>query len=295
MEPYEHPNLRKLLSLQNQDGGWSYNRGGSWTEPTCYALLALSAVGLSVSKEAQRASRWLAARQRVDGGWAPHDVVPESAWVTSLLLLLPDGAISREQARRAVVWVLSQSGNESSFLFRLRMRLLGLTPPAEQEFEGWPWYPKTSGWVGPTSLSILALRKIGTLVDIRIAAETDRRIEQGRRYLLARRCRDGGWNHGSSKALGYDSDSYPETTGMALLALHDSGAPEVAAAETLARRQLERCRSCEGASWLQLALLARGSQPANVDLRDHQSTLELAMELITEAARRGRNVFIQRT
>ena len=86
-----------------------------------------------------------------------------------------------------MVWVLLQSGNESSFLFRLRMRLLGLTPPAEQEFEGWPWYPKTSGWVGPTSLSILALRKIGTLVDIRIAAETDRRIEQGRRSYL----RDG--------------------------------------------------------------------------------------------------------
>ena len=295
MEPYEHPNFRRLLSLQNQDGGWSYNRGGSWTEPTCYALLALSAVGQSAGEEALRASQWLAARQRADGGWSPRDVVPESTWVTSLLLLLPEGVISREQTRRAVAWILSQSGRESSFLFRLRVRLLGATPPAEQEFEGWPWYPNTAGWVGPTSLSILALRKIVPFADGGIVGEIDRRIDQGRRYLLARRCRDGGWNHGSSKALGYESDSYPETTGMALLALHDSRAPEVAVAETLARRQVETCRSSEGASWLRLALLARGSQPTSFVLRDPRSTLELAMELITEAAGRGRNVFIQRT
>jgi len=295
MELYEHPNFRSLLSSQNPDGGWSYTRGGSWTEPTCYALLALSAAGQSASEEGQRAARWLAARQRADGGWAPRDVVPESTWVTSLLLLLPDGVISREQAHRAVAWILSQSGRESSFLFRLRVRLLGATPPPEQEFEGWPWYPNTAGWVGPTSLSILALRKLVPFGDVQIAAEVDRRVEQGRRYLLARRCRDGGWNHGSSKALGYDSDSYPETTGMALLAMHDSQAPEVVVAQTLAKQQIETCRSCEAASWLRLALLARGFQPTSLVLPDPRNTLELAMERITEAAGRGRNVFIQRT
>ena len=81
-----------LLGRQNADGGWSYHRGGSWTEPTCYALLALSASGASHTGEVRRGVEWLRRCQRADGGLAPRESVPESTWLTALALLLPAGS-----------------------------------------------------------------------------------------------------------------------------------------------------------------------------------------------------------
>jgi Squalene-hopene cyclase C-terminal domain/Prenyltransferase and squalene oxidase repeat len=302
---------RELLELQNPDGGWGYRAGASWTEPTCYALLALAAVDRAGAEPARRAARWLAGRQRPDGGWAPRDGVSESTWVTALTLLLPrsasglprsasgdDSLLARASAARAAEWLLAQTGRESGWVYRLRMRLLGvhLNDPG---FDGWPWYPGTAAWVAPTALSILALRKMELQTEPRPPgsgsgpAPVRERIEQGRRFLLARRCRDGGWNHGSTRALGYDSGSYPETTGMALLALHDSNAPEAAAAEGVAQRHLAACKSPEAASWLRLALFARGHKPPDFTLPDHNGTLELALATLAGAAAEGRNLFLQ--
>src|SRR5882724_11633379 len=94
-------NSQKLLDLQNADGGWSYRPGGgSWTEPTCYALLALAAGGLA-PEAAGRGARWLSAMRRADGGWPPREAVPESTWVTALVLLLPEEMVEAEARLRA--------------------------------------------------------------------------------------------------------------------------------------------------------------------------------------------------
>src|SRR5215467_2095679 len=99
----------ELLGLQNTDGGWSYYRGGSWTEPTCYALLALAASGVGKREEVRRGAAWLRRCQRNDGGLAPRESVEESTWTTALALLLPlEVAGANIDRERAIEWMLAQ-------------------------------------------------------------------------------------------------------------------------------------------------------------------------------------------
>jgi hypothetical protein len=286
-----------LLKRQNPDGGWGYRAGGgSWTEPSCYAVLALLAGGLSlVDGAVRRGAAWIAARQNPDGGWAPTRGVSESTWVTALALLVaPEirlaGAGPAFDEGRAESWILAQTGRESSFWHQLRLRLLGESGDPTQVFEGWPWYPGAAAWVAPTAISILTLEKQARR---RKDAGAEERLRQGRAYLLARRCRDGGWNHGSTRALGYDSDSYPETTGMALLALRgvdpvDRG--QLTRGIEAARQHLTNCNSLEAASWLTLALLSHGDSPMAPRQAPHGGTNEIALGIIATEALRGRNV-----
>jgi hypothetical protein len=283
-------NSEELLACQTADGGWSYGRGASWTEPTCYALLALAAAHSGSPAAIARGVRWLAERQRPDGGWAPRDRVDQSTWVTALVLLLPAGLTRGLDRDRAGVWLLGQTGRESGFVQRLRMRLLGARLYGSQAFDGWPWFPGAAAWVTPTALSILALEKMyRSKPDESIRA----RIAEGRSFLFACRCQDGGWNHGSTRALGYESDSYPETTGTALLALHGSTAPEMSSAIAAAERHLSGCKSREASRWLSLALLASGRKPEPAELPARGGTVEMALDGLTEAARQGRNLFLE--
>jgi hypothetical protein len=199
--------------------------------------------------------------------------------------------LARSVLDRAAAWLLSQTGQETSFVFRLRMRLLNVHLD-DVEFDGWPWFPGAAAWVTPTALSILAMKKYSSAGSSPHNDRIHNRIDEGRRFLLSRRCRDGGWNHGSSKALGYDSGSYPETTGAALLALHDSSASELASAEALAERQLPACRSMEAASWLTLGLASRGRKVDRVPRPPRNTTMELALSTLAQAAAEGRNVFL---
>ena len=280
----------ELLDRQNQDGGWGYGRGGrSWTEPTCYALLALTTEAVSSSDAVRRGVQWLTSRQRGDGGWAPRDGVDETTWVTGLVLLLPPDLTPTLDLKRASQWLVGQTGRESGLVHRLRLRLLGLGADPTQRFDGWPWYPATAAWVAPTALTLLALERFNRSAgDLQI----QKRLDDGRSFLLARRCRDGGWNHGSTHALGYDSDSYPETTGLALLALHHVASSELGVALELAERHLRESQSLEATSWLSLGLLAHGRTPLVRSVTSHQGTVAVALAKLTEAATAGRNVFV---
>jgi hypothetical protein len=274
--------VETLLQAQNSDGGWPYRKGTSWTEPTVLALLALG----PASPAAARGFAWLRGRQHSDGGWPPQPGVDEATWVTSLVALLPPESVGANRYKQALAWIMRQMGTDSTIWYRLRERLLG-TGTGEQN-PGWPWFPGTAAWVTPTVLAILALSKVEKH---RESVEIRGRIEKGRRFLLSRRCADGGWNHGSSHALGYDGNSYAETTGAALLAL--AGVANLDQSLSAAERHWSECRSAEGAAWLKLGLLAHGRKKEGWPPQTVPRTVrDTALCIIADRADQGHNAFI---
>jgi hypothetical protein len=249
--------LDVLAAKQNPDGGWPYIRGVSWTEPTVYSILAMSAAGATES--AARGIGWLRRVARPDGGFSPQAGVVDSTWVTALVALLPPEELGAPAHEGAIRWLLRTTGNESTKIYRLRQWLLGAARPADQRFAGWPWTQGAAAWVGPTSLAILALEKESRR---KPSAEVSRRIAEGRQFLMTRCCHEGGWNHGAVGALGYAAEPYPETTGMALAALRGVDTPQVRRAIVAARQFLADSHSADAINWLGLGLMAHGEMPA---------------------------------
>jgi len=237
---------------QNPDGGWAYRKGNSWTEPTALVLMAQSVTRVD-RESVDSGVRFLQSVAGPGGGYRPTSTVQESTWVTVFAALLPIPVLGARRYAEAIGWLKGQTGRESGWRYKLQQRMAG----NRTDFpEGWPWFPGAAAWVIPTSLGILAFehaRSVGG------GATLGERIDFGRDFLLARMCADGGWNHGSNQALGRDGDSYPETTGIALLALHGVGnTPRIEKAKAAARAHLRTCRTAEGTAWLRMGLAAHG-------------------------------------
>ncbi len=281
------PDAAALVALQNSNGAWGFGHHRSWTEPTCYALLALCGAGGTSSEAVRRGVLWLRQNQHPDGGWPPAEGIEESTWVTALPLLLPPGLIQDSRRSQAVRWILDSTGKESSFVHRLRLRLLGVPADPGQNLDGWPWYPGAAAWVVPTALSVLALKHASSLGGDKAV----KRAAEGREFLMARRCQDGGWNHGSTHALGYEFGSYPEATGVALLGLHGMDRKRLANSIERAQAQLAVTRSNIAASWLVLGLLAQGAGAHGQVSSNPKGAAEIALSLLAEQAREGRNLF----
>jgi hypothetical protein len=280
--------LENIQAAQNPDGGWPYRKGGSWTEPTVYALLAYQA-GRARAPRSAEALAWLAGTQQPDGGFKPRRSVDQSTWVTALVALLPPEMIGAGRHARAVAWLLAQSGRESGAIFRWRELVVNGKLP--DEVSGFPWYPGTAAWVTPTCLGILALKKCYWR---RPSTDLRERIDKARSFLFSRRCSDGGWNHGAARALGYNSSSYPETTGQALLALAGTDPAKLGESFKLAQRLLWEHQSSGGAAWLRLGLLAHQQLPAGAPLfsAPYRTVPDTALTLIAAAAEQGYNVFL---
>jgi len=281
--------IPELLQQQNPDGGWSYRRGGSWTEPTVYAVLALAGAGDSAA--AERGLQWIRAAQRDDGGWQARPGVGESCWVTSLAALLPAQRLGEERHRRATAWLSATTGMESSVLYRVRQWMMGGQTSSQTTAPGRPWVPGSAAWVIPTSLGILALDRENRLRPVPGLAS---RIDAGRRFLFNRMCKGGGWNHGSTRALGYESGAYPETTGMALAALRGCHGWQTDQSLAVALRFLDQCRTADALNWLRLGLAAQGRMPEGYRAPPgiaYRTVPEVATSVLADGAVAGKSVF----
>jgi hypothetical protein len=275
--------IENILKRQNKDGGWSYTRGASWTEPSLYAALVLKASSADRSA-VDRALQWTRNQQRRDGGFSPYGSVEQSTWVTSLVLLFSPEDLGSQTYRSALDWVLRQRGRETSFLYRLQLRMN--SQEDRYQVSGWPWFTGAASWVSPTSAAILGLRR----AQLYFRDESiSKRLEEGRKFLVTHTCQDGGWNHGSDRALGYSAESYPETTGAALLALRGVPKAQLSASIGRARAMAETCSFSEGSSWLRMGLAAHGetvaSMPASGKARNlRDECLEVLSDKVTGGA-----------
>ena len=243
---------QRLLQAQNLDGGWGYQNGSSWTEPTALALLALAA---NRSSEATCTAgwNWLLRTQKADGGWSPQPAVEQSTWVTSLATLAVSG-IAPQPHRRGISWLLGQLQPEGSSVGSFVSRILGI-PLDLRPAGGSPWFPGTAAWVNPTAMSILALAPHAAITkDVKLTSH----VRDGQDFIVSRRCGDGGWNHGGSRYRSDNASSYPEMTGIALLALKGADPSKLLYPLERAVTWVQAPASIEALSWLQLGLLAHG-------------------------------------
>jgi len=296
---------RFLLKAQNPDGGWGYTNGSSWTEPTALALLALEARDTpgranenGRTAESTGAYRngcaWLAHTQRLDGGWPPTRTVSDSTWVTSLAALaLSDIHAASDRCRRGVEWLLGQIKPELGPVERLVFRLRGMPLPIRPS-GGSPWFPGTAAWIGPTAMSLLALSDAAGKDSGR---QLQSHIADGNQYLLSQRCRDGGWNHGGSKYRSENANSYPEMTGMALLALDGVPPSDLNVSLKLAVNFLRSPGSMEALCWLQLGLARHGidtdTPRARTDF-ECRTTRDISLRLLALTAGSANNKFLSR-
>ena len=110
----------------------------------------------------------------------------------------------------------------------------------------------------------------------------ENRVDVGKRMLLERRCRDGGWNYGNRRVLGADLPSYPETTALALMALDGHASVEWGDTLSHVERVWQGSASPLARAWLAACLLQyRGARPVSTDSCDTGDILVAAVEAIS--------------
>lgn len=271
--------IRLLLKRRNPDGGWGYYAGkSSWLEPTAYAALALH--GRPESKEAMEL---LQSWQAESGAWVAQPKTGIESWATSLVVVLKCVCGEHDKSwRRGVDWIVRTSGKQKEPPTWLD-KMLGRKPLVYQDetLVGWPWTVGTANWVEPTAQAMRALR-----LSVRQGehAAAEERIREAELFLMDRRCKDGGWNHGNKRVLEEDLPSYPESTALALIGL--SGNPSLDLSKSLRRAQQDwtKPQSTLARALARIGLRMQGIAFADQrpQLGDQTETTQIALSLIGE-------------
>ena len=289
MAEFVSQRLDLLQRTQNDDGGWGYFPGKrSWLEPTAYAMLALN--GRADAGVLDRAWKLVENWQLADGSWRPGaDVEGPGTWVTALGVHLCCACGQFDNRfQKGVGWLLGTQGREGNWLARFITAIRPGEADNDLSHHGWPWLRGTSSWVEPTAQAIVALRLASPHY-----AGLEPRIQDAEELILSRKCRDGGWNYGSRRALGIDLPSYPETTAMALVGLQ-SRRRELGGEIRHARGLFEETRSRLARAWLSIALRNFGEEVPAPEDKPGDDLLLAALEAMEQPAFRvpgvgGRN------
>lgn len=249
---YLRSRLDFLLAAQNEDGGWGYFAGKrSWLEPTAYSMLALDGDSRA-SVALERGWKALRSWQLPDGAWRGGPQVLDAHWATALAVTLH---VARREFdgpfRRGVDWLLRTMGSEESLWLWMARWLKMQTIEFDPSVHGWPWTPGTSSWVEPTVHALIALKKSAPYYR---ANEIALRVGITERFLMDRRCVDGGWNYGNRRVLNVDLPSFEESTALALLALRGNPSLDLGRTLELARQFWKNTSPPLARAWLSIAL-----------------------------------------
>src|SRR5262249_33979303 len=161
-------------------------------EPTCLALLALSAEPDRYAKVIEAGVRLLEQNAAKDGSYRLARGRSEAIWPTALVLFTRAALGHADLDRTA------------SRLLHLRGQVLKADPEVADmmdinvQIKGWPWAEGNFSWVEPTAWAVLALRRAGRADAPEVA--------EGLHLLLDRAFDEGGINYGNRRVLGKMTD-----------------------------------------------------------------------------------------
>jgi hypothetical protein len=211
-----------LVASRNPDGGWPYFPGkASRLEPTVFGLLALGEDGPAMLR------KW----PRRDGLFVDAAGEVNLAFNGQAAMLLGGTRDPlADDLKRALVTA----------------RGVRIAPSTinrqDNSIQAWSWTEGTFSWVEATAWCLIGLKRLARgSADAALRA----RLDDGRRLLADRVCRDGGWNDGNSNMLGTELPAYVPTTALALMSL-GTGSGDPLVAPNLA--YLERQRMAENSA-----------------------------------------------
>lgn len=240
-----------IKANQNPDGGWGYYpQRESLTEPTAFCLLSLYSSG--ENRHVSSGLSFLKSCQSDSGAVGIDKCDQEGNWMAYAALLAFHMFEAEAEKNRLIDWALDFQ-DASSRLSKEYIKAIRRKLRFDPSIRGWPWTTRTTAWVEPTSLFIIALTRSG------IPKDHDR-IRSGVKLLLDRKIKNGGWNFGNP----YDNARYLEPgalpTSLAVLALHLAGHPGSGSAVRqglqILSRSLENDMSVASLIWALLALKA---------------------------------------
>jgi hypothetical protein len=259
-----------IKAQQNPDGGWGYGpRRVSLVEPTAFSLLALHARGNG--PEAGRGLTFLQSCQQENGavGTRPGDA--EGNWMAYAALLAFHAFGAGPEERRLKDWVLDFEDASNRFT-KEEIASIAARFRYNPGIRGWSWTPRTTAWVEPTALFILALLRTGVPV-------TAKRILSGIDLIIDRAVPSGGWNFGNPFSGSYELEASVMSTALALSALGAAGVPEdrpeVRAGLRYLSRALAEDISTASLAWLLLAMKSYPEgAPVLAGLKDRLARLQ---------------------